>query len=243
MPLLDDEVRTQVEQVLAPLEHEVELLVYTAGKLIVPGRDEPGQQEATLQLLREVAATNDKITVTERPLAGDAEAAAAGITLTPTTVFRRKGEQRNNLRFVGLPSGYEFSTLLETIMMIGGAGPEIEGALQQVSEVDADVRLRTFVTPTCPYCPKAVITAFRFALANPRITAEGIEATEFPTLSNGYRISGVPDTIVEGAPGSGVKATRVLGAQPEDEFLGALLQAVSGDAVGNGGQSLPVTGA
>lgn len=240
MPLLDDEIRTQVEQVLAALEHEVELLVYTAGKLIVPGRDEPGQQQATLDLLREVAATNDKITVTERPLAGDAEAAAAGITLAPTTVFRRRGDQRTNVRFVGLPSGYEFSTLLETILMVGGAEPEIAGPLQEVSEVEADLRLRTFVTPTCPYCPKAVLTAYRFALANPRITAEGIEATEFPTLSNGYRISGVPDTVVEGAPGSGIKATRVLGAQPEEEFLGALLQAVAGGKQGDSGQS-PVT--
>lgn len=231
MPLLDDEVRTQVEQVLAPLEHEVELLVYTGGKLIVPGRDEPGQQQATLDLLREVAATNDKITVAERPLAGDAEAQAAGITLTPTTLFRRKGEQRNNVRFVGLPSGYEFSTLLETILMVGGAEPAVEGALKEVSEVDADIRLRTFVTPTCPYCPKAVITAYRFAMANPRITAEGIEATEFPTLSNGYRISGVPDTIVEGAAGSGIKATRVLGAQPEEQFLDALKQAVASAGV------------
>lgn len=236
MALLNDEVRTQVEQVLAPLENEVELLVYTGGKLIVPGRDEPGQQKATLDLLREVAATNDKITVTEKPLAGDAEAAAAGITLAPTTVFRRKGENRFNVRFVGLPSGYEFSTLLETIMMVGNGGVENDDTLKEVSELDSDLRLRTFVTPTCPYCPKAVITAFRFALANPRITAEGIEANEFPTLSSGYRISGVPDTIVEGAPGSGIKATRVLGAQPEDAFVGALKQAVAGTA-GQGQQA------
>ena len=228
MSLLNDEVRTQVEQVLAALENEVELLVYTGSKLVVPGRDEPGEQKATLELLREVAATNDKITVTEKPLAGADDAKAAGITLAPTTVFRRKGEDRLNVRFVGLPSGYEFSTLLETIMMVGSGGPELNDTLQEVSELDADVRLRTFVTPTCPHCPRAVITAFRFALANPRITAEGIEANEFPTLSTGYRISGVPDTIVEGAPGSGVKATRVLGAQPEDAFVGALKQAVAG---------------
>ncbi|HZJ09728.1 MAG TPA: thioredoxin family protein [Trueperaceae bacterium] len=227
MPLLDDEVRAQVEQVLAPLDSEVELLVYTGGKLIVPGRDEPGEQQATLELLREVAATNDKITVAEKALAGDAAAAAAGITLTPTTVFRRKGEERFNVRFLGLPSGYEFSTLLETILMVGDSQRAVDSSLQEVSEVDADVRLRTFVTPTCPYCPKAVITAFRFALANPRITAEGIEANEFPTLSSGYRISGVPDTIVEGAPGSGMKTTRVLGAQPEDAFVDALKEAVA----------------
>ena len=240
MSLLNDEVRTQVEQVLAPLENEVELLVYTGSKLVVPGRDEPGEQKATLELLREVAATNEKITVTEKPLAGDAAAAAAGITLAPTIVFRRKGDDSLNVRFVGLPSGYEFSTLLEAIMMAGNGVPPGDQALQDVGEIDADLRLRTFVTPTCPHCPRAVITAFRFAMSNPRITAEGIEANEFPTLSAGYRISGVPDTIVEGAPGSGVKSTRVLGAQPQDAFIDALRQAVAG--VGSGAQATATAG-
>jgi len=161
------------------------------------------------------------------------EAAAAGITLTPTTVFRRKGDASLNVRFAGLMSGYEFSTLLETILLVGGER-ELSG-LEAVAAVDVPVRMRTFVTPTCPYCPRAVLTAFRFALSNPNITGEGIEANEFPTLSSGYRISGVPDTVIEGAAGvEGVRAARVLGAQPEPAFVEALTQAVgeAGPAAG-----------
>ena len=98
----------------------------------------------------------------------------------------------------------------------------------EVTGVAVPLRMRTFVTPTCPHCPRAVLTAFRFALSNPLITAEGVEANEFPTLSSGYRISGVPDTVVEGAAGSrGVRPTRVLGAQPEPVFVDALTQAVA----------------
>ncbi len=226
MAFLDEGLKQQVTEVLAPLTERVEVVVFRGTKLVVPGRDEPGEERAMLDLLREVAETNENITVIEKPLSGDQDAAAAGITLTPTTVFRREGSTDLNLRFVGLMSGYEFSTLLETILMVGGQR-DVSG-LDDVSAIQTPLRLRTFVTPTCPHCPRAVLTAFRFALSNPLITAEGIEANEFPTLSSGYRISGVPDTIVEGGAGStGVKATRVLGAQPEAAFVQALRQATT----------------
>lgn len=227
MPFLDDELKQQVRAVLADLEHEVELVVYTGSGLQVPGRDPAGEQAATLELLREVADTSDRVTVVQRNIVLDDDAASLGITLAPTTLFRRKGEARTNLRFVGLPSGYEFSTLLETILMVGASEAPASDTLTDVAGIDADLRLRTFVTPTCPHCPRSVITAYRFALVNPRIVAEGIEANEFPTLSSGYRISGVPDTVVEGLGGTKVAATRVLGAQPEAAFLGAVRQAIA----------------
>jgi glutaredoxin-like protein len=221
MAFLDAELKQQVADVLVPLENEVELVVYRSSGLIVPGRDEPGEERAMLELAREVAETSDKVSVVEKVLAGDEAAAAAGITLTPTTVFRRKGSDSLNVRFVGLMSGYEFSTMLEAILMVGGA-KEVAG-LDEVAGIDVPLRLRTFVTPTCPHCPRAVVTAFRLALANPSFTAEAIEANEFPTLSSGYRVSGVPDTFVAG---DGVRPTRVLGAQPEHAFVGAIKEAV-----------------
>lgn len=226
MAFLDEGLKKQVAEVLAPLETEVELVVYRGTSLIVPGRSEAGEERAMLDLVREVAETSDKVTVVEKSIVGDREAAAAGITLAPTTVFRRKGASDLNVRFVGLMSGYEFSTLLETILMVGGERQVDVPA--EVTGVEVPLRMRTFVTPTCPHCPRAVLTAFRFALSNPLITAEGVEANEFPTLSSGYRISGVPDTVVEGAAGSqGVRPTRVLGAQPEPVFVDALTQAVA----------------
>ena len=232
MPFLDEDLTKQVAAVLAALENEVEMVIYTGSALEVPGRDPAGEQKATLELLREVAATSDKVSVIEKNLILDDHAAELGITLAPTTLFRRKGEDRTNLRFVGLPSGYEFSTLLEALLMVGATQAPAGVALDDVAAIDTDLRLRTFVTPTCPHCPKSVVTSYRFALVNHRIVAEGIEANEFPTLSAGYRIAGVPDTIVEGRPGSGVRSTRVLGAQPETAFVGALKQAVGVPAAG-----------
>jgi len=233
MAFLDDKIRGQVKDALAGLQHDVQMIVYKGGQVFVPGQDAAGEQDATLQLLREVAELNDHVEVVERTIAGDQEAQALGITRAPTTLFRRKGTERSNMRFAGIPSGYEFTTLLETLLMLGTDELELTPTLESVKEIEDAINLQTFVTPTCPYCPRAVITAFRFALVNDRIVAEGVEANEFPELSQRNRISGVPDTIVTGA-----NATRVLGAQPEHAFAEALLQvsaragADSGDRAG-----------
>jgi glutaredoxin-like protein len=216
--LLNDDVKRQILPMLAELAHEVELKVYTGSSLVIPGSDPTGHQRETLGLLRELTELSDKLTLTETPIAGDDEARAAGITRAPTIVFRRKGETRTNVRFLGMPSGYEFTTLLEAIRLVG--------ADRQVDDLVGDladpVLLQTFVTPTCPYCPRAVLTAFELALANDRIVAEGVEATEFPLLSQTYRISGVPDTII-----GGNAAQRVLGAQPKQQFVEAIRSAVA----------------
>ncbi|HKI57423.1 MAG TPA: thioredoxin family protein [Trueperaceae bacterium] len=223
MAFLDDKIRGQVKDALAGLQHDVQMIVYKGGQVFVPGQDAAGEQDATLQLLREVAELNDHVEVVERTIAGDEEAQALGITRAPTTLFRRKGTERSNMRFAGIPSGYEFTTLLETLLMLGTDELELTPTLESVKEIEDAINLQTFVTPTCPYCPRAVITAFRFALVNDRIVAEGVEANEFPELSQRNRISGVPDTIVTGA-----NATRVLGAQPEHAFAEALRQVSAG---------------
>ncbi len=218
MSLLTDDVKNKVRPLLAELVHEVELKVYTGSSLVIPGQDQPGHQRETLAMLRDLAELSDKLTVTETPIAGDDEAKAAGITRAPTTVFRRKGETRTNLRFLGLPSGYEFTTLLEVIRMVGTD----QAFDDQVGELSDPVLLQTFVTPTCPHCPRSVLTTYALALGNERIVAEGVEATEFPTLSQRYRIAGVPDTIIGGAP-----SKRVLGAQPLQQFVEAIRSAVA----------------
>jgi glutaredoxin-like protein len=218
MPLLTDDVKNQIRPLLTELAHEVELKVYTGSSLVIPGSDATGHQRETLDLLREIAELSDKVTVTETPIAGDDEAREAGITRAPTIVFRRKGERRTNLRYLGMPSGYEFTTLLEGIRMVG-TEREID---DPIGELNESVLLQTFVTPTCPYCPRAVLTAFELALGNERVVAEGVEATEFPVLSQSYRISSVPDTII-GAN----SAKRVLGAQPKATFVEAIRSAAA----------------
>jgi hypothetical protein len=55
------------------------------------------------------------------------------------------------------------------------------------------------------------------AAANPNITADAIEATEFMDLSRKYRVTGVPKTVVN-------ETIEILGGLPEQEFVRAVLE-------------------
>jgi protein-disulfide isomerase len=59
------------------------------------------------------------------------------------------------------------------------------------------------------------------ALLNPRITADVIEANEFPELSQRFSVMGVPKTIVNGVQ-------ELVGAQPEDRLMAAIHTALGG---------------
>ena len=126
-----------------------------------------------------------------------------------------------NLRYRGIPAGYEFASLLEDITMLGRDGHGLsDEVVAQLEALPDEVQLQVFVTPSCPYCPQAVRTAHRLAYASEKVWGEMIEAQEFPELSQRFQIHGVPDTIVNQG------AARILGAQPLSAFLEAIQQAV-----------------
>jgi predicted DsbA family dithiol-disulfide isomerase len=63
--------------------------------------------------------------------------------------------------------------------------------------------------------------AQHMAIASDRVRAECIEATEFPELSQRYRVMAVPKVVIN-------DRLQFEGAVPEREFLRAVLQAVNG---------------
>ncbi len=63
--------------------------------------------------------------------------------------------------------------------------------------------------------------AQHMAIASPRVTAECIEANEFPELSRRYQVMAVPKVVIN-------EKVQFEGAIPEKDFLGAVLQAVDG---------------
>jgi glutaredoxin-like protein len=172
----------------------------------------------TRQLLEEIACVSDgKITVTVYDLARDAaQARAHDVSMAPAVVIADADGGDHGVRFFGIPSGYELASLLSAVLMMSrgddGLDPGTRGAL---AHLDAPARLQVFVTPTCPYCPSAVTLAHRMAVASPNVTAEMIDASEFPDLSERYGVRAVPHTVINGV-------VHVIGAVPEAEMLARL---------------------
>lgn len=71
--------------------------------------------------------------------------------------------------------------------------------------------------------------AQHMAIASPHITAQCIDATEFPELAQRYRVMAVPKIIIN-------DVVEFEGALPERDFLAAVLQAVAAPAAKPAGE-------
>lgn len=213
MALLQESDRRVVAERLASIEHPVRLLFFT---------QTIGAPESTLvarQILDEVATLHDNVTVEEVNFVLEKERAAAyGIEDIPAVVLLQN-DTDTRMRFLGAPSGYEFMSLIDAVVLAGTTGSGLSETTRQrvKSEVKEPLDILVFVTPTCPHCPKAVTLAHRLAVESPFIRATCVEATEFMELSRRYRVNGVPKTVVVG------RSVELLGALPEEEFVEGVL--------------------
>ena len=125
------------------------------------------------------------------------------------------------IRYYGIPSGYEFSTLVQDVLMIGEGDPALSDDTEAwLADLDTPIHLQVFVTPTCPYCPRAVLLAHQLAMASDMVTADMIEATEFPHLSMKYQVMGVPRTVIN-------ESVYQEGAAPELLLLAKMQEALA----------------
>jgi glutaredoxin-like protein len=209
---LNEKTRGEVREMLSGLSGEVSLLLFTGGEECLYCNE-------TRQLLEEIAGLSDRLRLELRDIARDREVAEHyGVDKTPALVVQ--GEKDQGIRFFGIPSGYEFGTLLETIRLVSGNDPELSPELlEKVGRIGRPVHLQVFVTPTCPYCPQAVVAAHRLALASEHIRADMVEATEFPDLARRFRVMGVPRTVLG-------EEEAIEGAVPTEHLVEWLLSEV-----------------
>ena len=215
--VIDEKTRIELQRILENLVFPVKLVFFT-------------QQNACptcvqqLELLKELASMSDKLEfkVYDFILHGD-ETRNYGIDKIPALAVI--GEKDYGIRFYGLTAGYEFTSLLEAIIMVStersGLSPQVEALAGSIRE---QVHMQVMVTLTCPYCPGMVHIAQQFALVNDNIHADMVEISEFPHLVQRYGVSGVPKTIInevysfEGVLPEAVVYLEVLKAVNPEEY-------------------------
>ncbi len=172
--------------------------------------------EALIEELRS-AVGEDKIAYElYSPVIDKEKAEEYGIDRIPTIVI--EGEKDYGIRYIGLPAGLEFSTLVQGILQVSKREPKLAPqTIEQLRNIDIPIELMVFVTTSCGYCPSAAITAYNFALASDYITAKVIDASENPDLAERFQVVGVPKIVInEGT-------AEFVGAQPENAFLGYIV--------------------
>jgi alkyl hydroperoxide reductase subunit F len=211
--VIDDEKKVEIQRILSALVLPVKLLFFTQENACPACKQ---QQE----LLEELVTLSDKLELRmyDFVLHGD-EAINYRIDKIPATAVVAEKDYR--VRFYGVTAGYEFSSLLEAILMVSagssGLDPELEARVREIKE---PVHIQVLVTLTCPYCPRMVHIAQQFALANENIRADMIDAAEFPHLSQRYNVTAVPKIVVN-------ETHSFEGALPEEQVYMEILKAVN----------------
>jgi alkyl hydroperoxide reductase subunit AhpF len=144
--LLDDRVAQQVSEAFLRLSQPVRILFFGS-------REACDYCDETRQLLEEIAAASDRLSLEVYDLQADSAVASAyRVDKAPAVVIAADdGSQASDLgvQFSGVPSGYEFSTLINDILLVSnrdsGLSPEVREFLRDLKK---PLHLQVFVTPT-----------------------------------------------------------------------------------------------
>ena len=144
MPLLSDQDRQIVSGRLAAITQPVTLLFFTqtigAPETVVVAK----------QILDEVVGLNEHITLEEVNLILDKDRAASyGIDDVPAIVMLRR-EEDTGIRFFGAPSGYEFMSFIEALILTGteDSGLSAESRALIAAHANEPLNMLVFTTPT-----------------------------------------------------------------------------------------------
>jgi len=212
--LIDDALAAQLKGEFQALVQPVRLAVFSQALA------EP-ETERIRHLVEELGALDARLAVESRNFVLDTERVAElGIARIPAIAILG-AEKDHGIRFYGMPTGYEFGLLIDTILDVSsGATALSEETRTAIAGLPRPVHLQVFSTPTCPYCPRAARLAFQFAMASDKITADAVEVTGFPELAQRYRVSSVPKTVV-------ADSLEFVGALPESNLLQHVQQAAA----------------
>lgn len=132
-------VRTELQKVIGP----VKLVVFSQS--LSANADLCRENE---MLMREVAELSDHVTVEVLNPSIDRERAEAyGVADVPAIVV--EGARDYGIRFLGIPSGYEFSNLIDSMIVVSTGEPALaESTKTSLGELTSDVDIKVFSTPT-----------------------------------------------------------------------------------------------
>ncbi|HEX2172051.1 MAG TPA: hypothetical protein VHL09_06360 [Dehalococcoidia bacterium] len=152
MALISERDQEKIREIFADrLQYDVRITCFAqrGSALIVPGHQHQHHTgRETRQLLEELAGLTDRLHVEIKDFEeGNPEAQASGIQRAPAIILH--GQAKGQVRFFGLPSGYEFSTLIEDLLTVSSGetslGQETRAALAAIAQ---PVHIQVFGTPT-----------------------------------------------------------------------------------------------
>ena len=216
MPVLDDKTKNEIKEMLKVLENDVEIVFFE--------KDNCQFCRPIDEIYTDLSKLNEHVKYSKYHIEKDKDKADEfKVDEAPITFI--KGKNKGRVVYYGIPSGYEFASLLEDLKMASSGDAKATDSMKQLAESleksNTKLKLQVFVTPTCPYCPRSVLFAHRLAFLSENVSGEMVEATEFPELSNQFQVSGVPKTVINDGKGD------FVGAYPDDAAVEEIKKAMN----------------
>lgn len=173
--MLDKDIINQIRSIFATLGSDIAFRLYSDA-------DTPGVAEMR-SFLQDVASSSPHLSVEN----------AEGNVLAPTFEIIHAGEP-TGIRFCGIPSGHEFSTLLLAVLNADGQGKNLPDAAltARIKALRGPISLRTFVSLTCTNCPDVAQALNTVALLNPEVENTVTDGAVVPAVVEELNIQSVP---------------------------------------------------
>lgn len=144
---LSEELTTQIRQLFEKLSQPVQVLLFVS-------KDKPDVCLPTQQLLEEVIPLSDKLALSVHELAAEpdlarlyrVEAKAPAIVIAASEAG---GVRDYGIRYLGLPSGHEFNTLIQDLLLVSSRESGLSAQTRTyIKAIKKPLHLQVFVTPT-----------------------------------------------------------------------------------------------
>lgn len=176
--MLDPQLTKQLSQHLTLLRHPVELAA---------ALDDSPKARQMEELLNEVAALSDKVTVTAR----DDER-------TPSFAIVRAGTDIE-VRFAAIPLGHELTSFVLALLQVGGHPPAItDETAEQVRSLEGEYHFTTYLSLSCQNCPEVVQALNLMSVLNPRIHHVAVDGAIFKAEAEANNVLAVPTVYLNG---------------------------------------------
>ncbi len=208
--LIPEDIKQTIRQtLLETLKEDVVLEVYTRD-----GKNDK-YNEAAVSLVKMLAKLSGKLKVSFHAI-GDEQSVKRNVTRSPSVLI---APDVYRSRYTGAPMGEEGRSFLTAIVMASTGKPLLsEPSITKIAEQLHEKRdIQVFVSPTCPFCPLQVLSAFSAAIVRPDlVSAEAVEIYENQDLAESLGSLAVPQTFMN-------NTFTGAGLQPEPLFLESLM--------------------
>ncbi|UIJ46942.1 alkyl hydroperoxide reductase subunit F [Sphingomonas cannabina] len=179
--MLDANLTQQLKAYLVNIREPIEL---------VASLDDGAKSRELGELLGEIAALSDKVTVVR----------ADDDARRPSFLVRRVGTDIG-VRFAGIPLGHEFTSLVLALLHVGGhPSKAAQEVIEQVKALEGQHHFETYFSLTCQNCPDVVQALNLMAVLNPGITHTAIDGGLFKDEVEARQIMAVPTVFLNGEP-------------------------------------------